>query len=118
MNNKIAKNNKVIRRKIRTRAKITGTASRPRLSVFRSNASMYLQLIDDFTGTTLVSAHSREIKTKSAGKIESSLELGKLLAKKASEKKIKTVVFDRGPYKYHGRVKAAAEGARDGGLEF
>jgi large subunit ribosomal protein L18 len=118
MNNKIKKNNKVIRRKARTRAKIAGTANRPRLSVFRSNASMYLQLIDDVAATTLVSAHSREIKAKSAGKVESSLELGKLLAKKALEKKIKAVVFDRGAYKYHGRVKAAAEGARSGGLEF
>lgn len=117
MNKNIANNKKTARRQARTRSKIKGTDQKPRLCVFRSNAGMYLQLIDDLKAATLVSAHSREIKIK-AGKIETALALGKLLAQKAVEKKIKTVVFDRGSYKYHGRVKAAAEGAREGGLEF
>ncbi|MFA5163358.1 MAG: 50S ribosomal protein L18 [Patescibacteria group bacterium] len=118
MNKSILKNKKTARRQARTRSKIKGTDQKPRLCVFRSNAGMYLQLIDDLKAITLVSAHSREIKAKTAGKIELASALGKLLAQKAADKKIKAVVFDRGSYKYHGRVKAAAEGAREGGLEF
>jgi len=109
------------RRHGRVRAKISGTAERPRLSVFRSNRGMFLQLIDDERGLTLVSVGTHELKAatkKEGGKIASEQELGKLLAQKAKEKKIVRVVFDRGAYKYHGRVKAAAEGAREGGLEF
>lgn len=108
------------RRHGRVRAKVSGTAERPRLSVFRSNRGMFLQLIDDERGVTIVSAASLELKTAKAegGKTTQSQELGKLLAKKAIDKKITKVVFDRGAYKYHGRVKAAAEGAREGGLEF
>ncbi len=125
MNNEKVKKTKRDRRRIKIRAKIKGTKESPRLSVFKSNKGMYLQLIDDDQGKTLISAHSGEIKlskTKNkeskadATKIE--FELGKLMAKKALGKKITKVVFDRGGFKYHGRVKAAAEGARKGGLKF
>lgn len=104
------------RRKNRIRAKISGNAEKPRLSVFRSNRGMFLQLIDDVKGATLVSAHSVEIKAKDK-KVVIGMELGKLLAKKAVEKGIKRAVFDRSSYKYHGRVKAVADGAREGGLQ-
>ena len=106
------------RRRLKIRSKIKGTALCPRLSVFRSNNGMFLQIINDLTGQTLVSAHSKEIKASKTKKIDVSFELGKLLAEKAIAKKIKIVVFDRGGYKYHGRTKAAADGAREGGLEF
>jgi large subunit ribosomal protein L18 len=106
------------RRRAKIRSKVTGTVGCPRLSVFRSNTGMFLQIINDETGETLVSAHSKEIKDNKAKKIDISLALGKLLAEKAVAKKIKIVVFDRGGYKYHGRIKAAADGAREGGLEF
>jgi len=112
-----AKNEKRARRHNKVRAKIFGQASRPRLSVFRSNRGMFLQIIDDRAGKTLVSASSLEVK-KTGKKIEISKELGKLIAEKAIEKKILEVVFDRSFYKYHGRVKAVAEGAREGGLIF
>lgn len=102
------------RRHKRVRAKIFGTARRPRLCVFKSNQHIYAQLIDDEKGKTLVAASDLEIK-KSAEKTK---ELGKLIAEKAKVKKIEKVVFDRGGYKYHGRVKALAEGAREGGLNF
>ena len=114
--NKI-KNERQDRRHGRVRAKVSGSAIRPRLSVFRSNRGMFLQLINDETGQTLVSAKTQEIKTALA-KTEKSLELGKLLAEKAKAKNISSVVFDRGCYKYHGRVKAVADGAREGGLQF
>ena len=118
MNKTIAKNKKTARRKARTRAKISGTALKPRLSVFRSNTGLFLQLIDDAAGRTLVSAATKEIKAAKTTKIEASLELGKLIAQKALAAKITNVVFDRGAYKYHGRVKAVADGAREGGLQF
>ena len=105
------------RRHAKVRAKIVGTVKCPRLSVFRSNKGLYIQLIDDFQGKTLLSASSSEIKTKGT-KLKLAGELGKLVAEKAKEKKINLVVFDRGSYKYHGRVKAVAEGARSGGLKF
>ena len=105
------------RRKNKIRAKVNGTIARPRLSVFRSNTSMYLQLVDDVSGKTLASAHSREIKTKGK-KVEISFSLGKLLGEKAIAKNVTEVVFDRGGYRYHGRVKAAADGAREAGLKF
>ncbi len=105
------------RRQRRIRMKISGTAARPRLNVAKSNTSLYLQLIDDEQGVTLVSVHSRDIKEKK-GKTDVSFALGKLLAEKAQSKKIETVVFDRGGNMYTGRVKAAAEGAREGGLKF
>jgi len=108
---------KRLRRRGRIRVKISGTAECPRLSVFRSNTGMYLQLINDEKGLTLASAYSKEIKGKMK-KTEIANALGKLIAEKALAKKIKTVVFDRGGNFYTGRVKAAAEGAREGGLEF
>ncbi len=104
-------------RRGRVRSRVSGLVNRPRLSVFRSSGHIYGQLIDDETGKTLISASSMEVKTK-AKKGEVSLEVGKLLAKKALEKNLKAVVFDRGGYRYHGRVKALADGAREGGLEF
>ncbi len=114
--NKI-KQNKKIRRKNRVRAKISGTADCPRLSVFRSNRGIYAQIINDEIGKTLISIGAGEIKKKEK-KTAISLGLGKLIAEKAIAKGIKKVVFDRNGYKYHGRVKALAEGAREGGLKF
>lgn len=93
-----------------------GTALRPRLAVSRSNRGLYLQLIDDEKGRTLVSASVKELKAQKTTKTEQALLLGQHLAKKAVEAGIKEAVFDRRSYKYHGRVKAAAEGARGGGL--
>ena len=112
------KQTKQLRRHLRVRAKISGTAERPRLSVFRSNRGLFLQLIDDAAGRTLASALSRELAAKKLVGLELAQELGKLLAEKAKAKKISQVVFDRGAYKYHGKVKAVADGARAGGLEF
>lgn len=105
------------RRHNRVRARVKGTKERPRLCVYRSLRYIYAQLIDDMAGETLVSAHDKEIKEK-AKKTDLARETGKLLAKKASEKNIAEVVFDRGSCRYHGRVKALAEGAREGGLKF
>jgi large subunit ribosomal protein L18 len=109
------------RRKKRSRAKIFGAAEKPRLSVFRSNRYTYIQLIDDEQGKTLISASSKELqnsKLKSQkSKVFSSEQLGELIAKKAVEKGIKRAVFDRGRYKYHGRIKSIVEGARKGGLQ-
>lgn len=101
----------------RIRKKISGTSERPRLNVFRSNKGIYAQLIDDLAGHTLVAASTKEVA--SAGtKSEKSKAVGTLLAEKAKAAGISAVVFDRGGYLYHGRVKALAEGAREGGLEF
>jgi len=107
------------RRHARVRTKISGTSECPRLSVFRSNTNLYAQIIDDTKGTTLVQASTldKEVKTKHANK-EAAKELGTLIAKKAADKNIKTVVFDRGGYIYHGVVKELAEAAREGGLVF
>ncbi|OGU60242.1 MAG: 50S ribosomal protein L18 [Ignavibacteria bacterium RBG_13_36_8] len=112
-----------IRKRIRVRKYISGTAERPRLSIFRSLTQIYAQLIDDNNGNTLVSASSlsKEISEdlkKAKSKIERGKVVGTLLAKKAVEKGIKTVVFDRSGYRYHGRIKAVADGAREGGLKF
>ncbi len=108
------------RRKKRTRAKFFGVSGQPRLAVFRSNQHCYAQLIDDEKGSTLVSASTGEIKEKLVAeknkKISLSELLGELIAKRAIEKGIKKAVFDRRDYKYHGRVRAVAEGARKGGL--
>jgi large subunit ribosomal protein L18 len=114
---------KVIRRqklKFRIRKRITGTAERPRLSVFRSNKGIYVQLIDDATGVTLASATSasKELAGNKAPKIEVSKLVGQAIAKAATAKGITTCVFDRGGYLYHGRIKAVADGAREGGLNF
>jgi large subunit ribosomal protein L18 len=106
------------RRKKRVKAKVRGNTDRPRLSVFRSNRGFYLQIIDDAKGITLVSAHSRELKSKDGNNIKQAIKLGELLGKKAIEKKIKKVVFDKSAYRYHGRVKAIADAARQAGLEF
>ncbi len=107
------------RRHLRVRRKISGTAERPRLCVYRSNTNLYVQIIDDVAGNTLVAASTldKEIKTKHSNK-EAAKELGALIAKKAADKKIETVVFDRGGYIYHGVVKELAEAAREGGLKF
>ena len=107
------------RRHKRVRAKISGTAECPRLCVYRSNTNVYAQIIDDTKGVTLVQASTldKEVKTKHANK-EAAAEVGKLVAKRALDKKIKTVVYDRGGYVYHGVVKELAEAAREAGLEF
>ena len=107
------------RRHIRVRTKVSGTAERPRLCVYRSNANIYAQVIDDVAGITLVSASTldKEIKTKYANKAAAK-EVGALIAKRCIAKKIEEVVFDRGGYIYHGVVKELAEAAREGGLKF
>ncbi|MBT4277796.1 50S ribosomal protein L18 [Candidatus Falkowbacteria bacterium] len=109
-----------LRRHGKVRSKIFGDSQRPRLSVFRSNKYIFLQLIDDKNGKTLASVKDSEIKNiqKIKGKVKRAYEAGKLLAEKAKKADIKNVVFDRGGYKYHGRVKAVAEGARENGLKF
>lgn len=111
---------KIRRAKVRARIRksIKGTSERPRLSVFRSNKAIYAQVIDDTKGMTIASASTREqgVDTKAA-KIEQAKSVGKILAGKAVSAGVKAVVFDRGGYLYHGRVKALAEGAREGGLE-
>ena len=106
--------------KYRIRKKISGASVKPRLSVFRSNSDIYAQLIDDNNGVTLAAASSRQkdIQAQKAPKIEKSKLVGAAIAIKAKELGISTVVFDRGGYIYHGRVKAVAEGAREGGLVF
>ena len=107
------------RRHIRVRTKVSGTAERPRLCVYRSNSNIYVQIIDDVAGNTLVSASTldKEVKVKKSNK-EAAKEIGALIAKRAIEKNIKTIVFDRGGYIYHGIVKELAEAAREGGLDF
>ncbi len=111
------------RRRMRIRKHLSGTADRPRLAVFRSAKHIYVQVIDDGIGSTLVAASSlspeiRQMKSELSGKKAIATEVGKLVAKKAVEKGIKQVAFDRGGYLYHGRVRALAEGAREAGLEF
>lgn len=114
---------KMIRRqklRWRIRARVTGTAVKPRLSVFRSNRDIYLQMIDDTTGCTIVSANSRdkEVVAVAGNKVEKAAMVGKLLAQRALAAGLTTCVFDRGGYLYHGRVKSVADGAREGGLKF
>lgn len=114
---------KVIRRqkiRYRIRKKVAGTTAKPRLAIFRSNADIYAQLIDDQTGTTIAAASSRDkdIAAQKAPKVEKSKLVGAAIARKATELGVKEVLFDRGGYLYHGRVKAVAEGAREGGLQF
>jgi large subunit ribosomal protein L18 len=107
------------RLKYHIRKKVKGSAERPRLSVFRSNTSIYAQIIDDIQGITLVSASSVELgEKKENSNIETALQVGKKIAAKAQEAGIQAVVFDRNGYLYHGKVKALAEGAREGGLKF
>ncbi|NQV12357.1 50S ribosomal protein L18 [Candidatus Uhrbacteria bacterium] len=104
------------RRAHRTRARLHGTAERPRLSVFRSAKHFTAQLIDDNTGKTMASINDKEMKTGTP--IEKAAALGKLIAENAKKASIETIIFDRGSYAYHGRVKAFADGAREGGLKF
>ena len=115
-----AKQRNVVRQRVhsRIREKMSGTAARPRLNVYRSLNHIYTQLIDDAAGTTLASASTLQAKLKTGGNVAAAKELGKLIAEKAQEKGIKKVVFDRGGYLYHGRVKALAEAAREAGLDF
>ncbi|HHW35800.1 MAG TPA: 50S ribosomal protein L18 [Bacillales bacterium] len=104
----------------RVRAKVSGTAGRPRLNVYRSNQHIYAQLIDDVNKVTLASASTveKDLNLESTGNLEAAQKIGELVAKRALEKGVKEVVFDRGGYLYHGRIKALAESAREAGLEF
>lgn len=115
---KLSKNQERIRRHIRVRRKISGTPECPRLNVFRSNAHIHAQIIDDVNGTTLVAASSVDMKLANGGNIEAAKAVGAEIAKRALEKNITNVVYDRGGYVYHGRVAALAEAAREAGLKF
>ncbi len=116
----IRESNKTMRarRAVRVRSKVQGTAERPRLSVFRSNRAIWAQVIDDDAGRTLASAGSIHVAEKGLSKTDQATKVGELLAERAKAAGIEQVVFDRGSYLYHGRVKALAEGARQGGLDF
>lgn len=111
-----------IKRRIRIkrgiRNKVSGTAQRPRLSVFRSNKAIYAQLIDDVTGTTLVSASSKDTSVGGGTKVDQSKKVGVMLAEKAKAAKIEAIIFDRNGFRFHGRIAALAEGARENGLKF
>ena len=112
-------NKQRLKRHKRVRAKISGTPERPRLNVFRSNANIYAQIIDDVNGVTLVSANTLEKEFEGAtGNCEAAKKVGAVLAERAKEKGIEEVVFDRGGYVYHGRIAALADGAREAGLKF
>ena len=116
---KFDRNAQRVKRHVRVRGKISGTPERPRLNVFRSNANIYAQIIDDVNGVTLTSASTLEKEFEGAtGNVEAAKKVGQKLAERAKDKGITQVVFDRGGYIYHGRVAALAEGAREGGLEF
>jgi large subunit ribosomal protein L18 len=107
-----------LRRRKRVRSKISGTAERPRLSVFRSNRGVFAQLIDDRSGKTVAAVNWIEEDLRKLSPMEQATRVGTLLAERAKEAGVTSCVFDRGGYRYHGRVKALAEGAREGGLEF
>ncbi len=117
---KVARNDVRKSRHTRVRNKVSGTKNVPRLNVFRSNSNIFAQIIDDENGTTLVSASSidKDLKIENGGNVEAATKVGEVLAKKAKDAKITEVVFDRGGYLYHGRVKALAEAARQNGLKF
>jgi len=115
---KESRNDNRLRRHARVRRKISGTPDCPRLDVFRSNANIQAQIIDDSKGMTLVAADSVAMKLDNGGNVEAAKKVGEQIAKLALAKNIKKVVFDRGGYIYHGRVKALAEAARAAGLEF
>ena len=117
MISKQSKNDARLIRHKRVRKNISGTPELPRLSVFRSNTGIYVQVIDDVNGKTLVSSSSRELKIKNGGNIEAAKLVGEDIAKKCKKAKINKVVFDRGGYLYHGRVSALADAAREAGLE-
>jgi large subunit ribosomal protein L18 len=114
----LSKPMKRLKRRRRVRAKVRGSAERPRISVFRSNRGIFAQLIDDDTGRTLASVQWTESDLRSLNPTEQARRAGALLAERASAAGVQRAVFDRGGYQYHGRVKALAEGAREGGLEF
>jgi len=120
MINKVSRNEVRIARHKRVRAKISGTNETPRLNVFRSNSNIFAQIIDDEKGITLVSASSidKELKLENGSNTAAASKVGELIAKRAKKAKINKVLFDRGGYLYHGRVKALAEAARENGLEF
>ena len=111
-----SRNDKRLHRKRRINVKVRGTQERPRLCVYKSLTAIYAQLINDEKGETIVTVDSRKVKAKTP--LEKSKEVGKMIAQKGKEKGISSIVFDRGGYNYHGKVKALAEGAREGGLEF
>ncbi len=117
---KVVRNDARLARHDRIRNKVSGTKEIPRLNVFRSNSNIFAQIIDDEAGVTLISASSleKDLKLSNGGNIEAAIKVGELIAKKAKKAKISKVVFDRGGYLYHGRVKALAEAARENGLEF
>ncbi len=118
---KISKNESRQRRKVRIRKKISGTAARPRLVVYRSNLHLYAQLVDDSVGTTIAATSTLSLKKSEESahcNITGATLVGKEIARLAQEKNINSVVFDRNGYLYHGRIKAVADGAREGGLEF
>ena len=106
------------RRAVRVRSKVRGTAERPRLSVFRSNKAIWVQVIDDSSGRTLAAADSNHLTETGLSKTDKAVKVGGLIAERAKAAGIERVVFDRGSYLYHGRVKALADGAREGGLDF
>ncbi|MBE4906591.1 50S ribosomal protein L18 [Cytobacillus suaedae] len=108
------------KRHARVRSKLSGTATRPRLNVYRSNQHIYAQVIDDLNSVTIASASTldKELSLESSANMDSAVKVGELVAKRAQEKGVKTVVFDRGGYLYHGRIKALADAAREAGLEF
>ena len=119
MVSKVNKNAMRLKRHVRVRGKISGTPERPRLNVFRSNANIYAQIIDDVNGVTLVSANTLEKGFEGpTGNAEAAKKVGQIVAQRALEKGINEVVFDRNGYLYHGRVAALAEGAREAGLKF
>ena len=119
MVSKVNKNAMRLKRHVRVRGKISGTPERPRLNVFRSEANIYAQIIDDVNGVTLASASSLDKAIEGyGGNVTAASAVGKLIAERALAKGIENVVFDRGGYLYHGRVQALAEGAREGGLKF
>lgn len=120
MINKVSRNDMRKERHARIRTDLSGTSERPRLNVFRSNANITAQIIDDEKGVTLVSASTleKDLKIENGGNVEAAKKIGEEIAKRAKKAKITKVVFDRGGYLYHGRVKALAEAARENGLEF
>ena len=118
MAKKLSRDKLRIRRHIRVRKNVSGTPERPRLSVYRSNGQIYAQIIDDIAGNTIVSASSISMKLENGGNVEAATKVGAEIAKLALDKDIKSIVFDRGGYLYHGRVKALADAAREAGLEF
>lgn len=115
---KVSRNDERLRRHARVRTKVNGTAECPRLNVFRSNAHIHVQIIDDVAGKTLVAASSVELKLENGGNVAAAAAVGTEAAKRALAAGIENVVFDRGGYIYHGRVKAVAEAAREAGLKF